>query len=70
MDLTPEAGPITVQVSVVAPNEKNQQYSGEVKIVNKKNSSDFYIIKVSLATPKTGESNHSLFLAFLERCIR
>jgi len=50
-DLTPEDDPITVNVEVVAPNEQNQQFDGEVKIVNSENGSDYYIISVSLATP-------------------
>jgi len=50
-DLTPEDDPITVNVEVVAPNQQNQQFNGEVKIVNSENSNDYCIIAVSLATP-------------------
>ena len=50
-DLTPEDGAVNVEVEVVAPDQQNQQFSGEVKIVNKENSSDYEIIPVSLATP-------------------
>ncbi len=50
-DLTPEDDPITVNVEIVAPNEQNQQFNGEVKIVNTENSNDYCIIPVSLATP-------------------
>jgi len=38
---------------VVAPDEENQEFNGEIKIVNKENSSDFEVIKVNLATPMT-----------------
>ena len=50
-DLTPEDGTVTVQVSVVAPNQQNQEFTGNVKVVNLENNSDFEIIPVSLVTP-------------------
>ena len=66
-DLTPEYGQILVEVEVVAPNEKNQQYSGEVKVVNKDDPSDNCTIPVSLATPKNKPFNvFQPFLRFLE----
>ena len=49
-DLTPEYGPYLVEVSVVAPDEQNQQFTGEIKITNKENDSDFCTIDVSLLT--------------------
>jgi hypothetical protein len=49
-DLTPEAGAITVHVSVVAPSEKNV-FNGTVKVVNTQNLSDYEIIPVYLKTP-------------------
>jgi hypothetical protein len=56
---TPESGTgvakgswVTVNVSVVAPNEKKQTFTGKVKIVNTDNSSDFCEIDVSLTTPR------------------
>jgi hypothetical protein len=61
-DLTPEDAPIAVRVSVIVPDEKNQNFVGEIKIVNKENASDYSIIQVSLATQK----RFSLF-ALLER---
>jgi len=50
--LTPEDDPIAVIVNVTAPDEKNSEFEGEIKIVNKENSSDYCTIDVSLATPK------------------
>jgi len=50
-NLMPEDGSITVQVTVKAPGEENQEFEGEVKIVNKDDSSDYEIIPVSLITP-------------------
>jgi len=50
-NLMPEDGSITIQVTVKAPDEENQEFEGEVKIVNKDDSSDYEIIPVSLITP-------------------
>ena len=58
-DVTPEEGQITVEVSVVAPDGKNQEFDGQVKIINKDDSNDFCIIDVTLATPK---SYNSIFI--------
>ncbi|HWR28156.1 MAG TPA: C10 family peptidase [Candidatus Thermoplasmatota archaeon] len=49
--LTPEDGPVTINVSVVAPLKRNIEFSGQIKIVNSENSSDFDTIPVTLATP-------------------
>ncbi len=66
-DLTPEHGAYTVGVSVVAPDEPNSEFTGELKIVNKDDSSDFCTIDVSLSTPKNKAFNiNLLFLRFLE----
>jgi len=56
-DLTPELEPFVVEVSVIAPEKKNSEFTGEVKIVNSENSSDFCTIDVSLATPKNKAFN-------------
>jgi parallel beta-helix repeat protein len=42
---------VTINVEVVAPDEENTEFEGEVKIVNSENSSDFCIIPVFLQTP-------------------
>ena len=62
-DLTPEAGATTVQVTVVAPQEK-QEFSGKVKVINKENPSDFCEISVSLTVPKVRP--YSPMLEFLQ----
>ena len=51
-DLTPEEEPVNVQISVNAPEEKNKEFIGSIKIVNTENTSNYCIISVSLATPK------------------
>ena len=50
-DLTPQAGSVTVQVSVVAPNESNGDFEGYVRVENQENASDYDLIPVSLSTP-------------------
>ncbi|EMR74680.1 hypothetical protein MBGDF03_00263 [Thermoplasmatales archaeon SCGC AB-540-F20] len=51
-DLKPSDGLFTVNISVTVPNEKNSEFTGEVKIVNKENISDYNIIPVYLKTPR------------------
>lgn len=50
-NLTPEYGPITINVSVIAPKKRNYEFSGQITIVNSENSSDYDTIPVTLATP-------------------
>ena len=52
-DLTPEDGPVTINVSVVVPEDKNTEFSGEVIIANIDNISDNCSIPVYLKTPKS-----------------
>jgi len=63
-DLTPEDGQVTVQVSVVAPNEKNSEFQGYLKVENQDNSTDFGLIPVYLKTPL---SKDFYFQQFFER---
>jgi hypothetical protein len=48
--LTPEQGPVTVEVYVVAPKEKNALFEGFLQVQNKNNASDVDTIPVSLKT--------------------
>lgn len=50
-DLTPEHGPVTINVSVRAPLKRDTQFTGEIKIINSHNNSDYDILPVTLATP-------------------
>ncbi len=61
----PTGTPITVNVSVVAPNQQNEEFTGNVTIVNKENSSDFCTIDVSLATPRNKAFNININPLFL-----
>jgi hypothetical protein len=49
--LTPEDGPITVNVSVKVPLKRNSEFTGQITIVNSENSSNHDTILVSLGTP-------------------
>ena len=49
--LTPEQGPVTINVSIVAPEKKNREYSGYLKVTNTDNPTDCYIVQITLATP-------------------
>jgi hypothetical protein len=49
--LTPEDGPVTVQVEVVAPPDKQETFTGSVTIVNTDNTDDKCTIDASLVTP-------------------
>lgn len=50
-NLTPEDGQVTVQVSVVAPNEENAQFEGFIRVENRDNATDFDVVPVVLKTP-------------------
>jgi len=65
-DLTPEDVAVSVDVEVVAPNEQNQTFTGEVKVINRENGNDFDILPVILSTPKNRAIN-TVFLRILER---
>jgi len=52
-NLTPEDEQVTVNISVIAPNEKNSKFEGYLRVENKDNSQDFDIVPVYLKTPKS-----------------
>ena len=74
-DLKP-AGEYIVEVELKTPNEKDKEYTGQIKIVNKEDSSDTAIIDVNLKTSKSKLlSNNfifenSLFYQLLQRFLK
>ncbi|MCK4901846.1 MAG: hypothetical protein KAS76_00700 [Thermoplasmatales archaeon] len=56
-DLTPEDDGIEVDMICAAPSEKDQTFTGEIKIENKNDPSDYDIIHIILTTPRTRELN-------------
>lgn len=63
--LTPEDGELTIEVQVVAPNEKEKDFSGSVRIVNNDNTNNYCDIDVALATPFS--YNRPLLQRFINR---
>ena len=63
LDLTPEAGAVTVTVDVVAPEDPEAEFEGEIVLVNSEDPDDTCIIDVALATPV---SQQSLIFQFFE----
>lgn len=51
-DLTPEFGKLAIEVTVVAPDDKNTNFNGEILVVNKNDVDDREVIQVSLTTSK------------------
>jgi hypothetical protein len=51
-NLTPDAGPFTVNVEVVSPNEPNTKFQGEIRVVNKEDPEDYDVIPIYLKTPR------------------
>jgi hypothetical protein len=65
-DDLPPGSPVTVQVTVVAPTQKDE-YAGTIKIENMENPDNTCIIDVSMTTPRNRPFNiNLLFLRFLE----
>jgi len=60
-NLKPSDGLKPVTVTVVAPGQKNQQYTGQIKFCNEDDSNDICFIQVSLATPKNKSLDIILF---------
>lgn len=63
--LTPEAGGTTVHVTVIAPPDAKTEFTGEVKVVNENDPSDFKIITVTLETPR----DRTFYINILERIL-
>ena len=61
-DDTVPGTPVTIDVEVVAPEDEETEFTGEVKIENRENPGDFCTIEVSLITPM---SQNLPFLDFL-----
>jgi hypothetical protein len=59
---------VTITVKVTAPPDKNTEFDGKIKMVNKDNASDFCTVDVVLITPKTKSYNvNPFFLRWLEQ---
>jgi hypothetical protein len=56
-NVKPEDGVVTIEVEVTAPDLQETNFSGQIKIENKDNTSDYEIIDVSLTTYKNKQIN-------------
>jgi hypothetical protein len=65
--LTPENGPLTVNVSVTAPPNENTEFTGKVKVVNTENVSDYFEIDIYLKTPRSKSLHHPILSKILNR---
>jgi len=66
-DLTPEDGPFEVDVEVVAPEEQETTFTGEIVIVNSEDPDDTCTIQVSLVTPYSHQfGTHSMLQKMLK----
>jgi hypothetical protein len=65
--LTPEDGLFEIEVSIVAPDNKNTEFTGEITIVNSDDPTDTCNIDVSLATPVNQPVQYPLLELFRER---
>ncbi len=65
--LTPEAGPVTVDVSFVAPPDSETEFFGDIKVINSDDSSDFCRIDVYVLTPRSKTVNFPFFYRIFER---
>ncbi|MBU0497523.1 MAG: aryl-sulfate sulfotransferase [Candidatus Thermoplasmatota archaeon] len=64
--LTPEQGNLTIQVSIITPDNENQVFEGSIRLENRDNPNDFDVIPVYLRTPKPDTN----VISFLNRWIR
>jgi hypothetical protein len=64
--LTPVQGPVTVQVRMVVPKEKNAEFHGNLTVQNKNNASDYANIPVTLTTSTSNSASlNNPFLSWL-----
>jgi hypothetical protein len=57
--LIPGMGQITVQVSVIAPQNKNKEFTGKLIIINSEDPSDHCEIDIYLKTPRSKPFNYN-----------
>ena len=58
---------VTVTATCVAPNQQNTEFTGNIKVVNSNDPSDYCEVPVYLKTPRTKSVVNQFFLRFLEK---
>jgi len=66
--LTPEDGSFNVNVEIVAPDDTETEFTGEVKIVNTENEDDYVTLQVYLSTPVSQQTNIQMFIQRIIDC--
>jgi len=69
-DLLPNNGAVHVHVFVEVDDLPYRDFTGNITIVNKENTSDFEILPVTLSTPNSYENGDILLIRFLQRIIK
>jgi hypothetical protein len=65
--LTVDVGWITGNVTVTAPEDKNKEFTGKIKVINAQDSTDYCEIDIYLKTPRTRTKYNNLLLQLFER---
>ena len=65
-NLKPEDGKITVEVTVTAPEESETKFTGELRVENKDDPSDYEIISITLTTPRS----RGIIFNFIEQILQ
>jgi len=63
--LSPEDGPVTVHITIVAPDDKNTKFDGYIRVKNEDNPTDYYDIPVFMKTPR-----NTVLLPFMYEFLR
>lgn len=65
-NLQPEDGPVTVNVWFYVPYKQLETWSGDIKVVNSENPSDYDYVSVSVSTPRNKQYINTLFINLLQ----
>lgn len=60
--LTPEQGSLNLEITVIAPDNKNKEFNDDLKIVNSLDSSDFELVPITLKTIRAVDQHPMLEL--------
>jgi hypothetical protein len=65
--LTPEDGPVTIEVTFTAPPDPETEFTGNIKVINSDDESDFCRIDIYLFTPRNRAVNSPFLYRVFER---
>ena len=67
--LTPEDGPFSVELEVIAPDEPETDFTGHITIINSEDPGDYCIVDVSLSTPVSQVQGNQQIPRFMQSII-